>query len=825
MASDEENNEKQTNKDDNQNESSDLKTENVHYEGDVAVYTDPSTNYQYTWSNDKQEWVARDNTKYGFEDDTHTYTDNEGVKYFWDKDKNAWFPKLDDEFMARYQLNYGFVDNTTKEEPKETEPVVPKEKSKPKQDSAMKRKAPPPEPTWFDIDDEHNTNVYVTNLPLSLTEEEFVELMQKAGLIMRDGVTGKMKIKLYVDPETKNFKGDALCTYIRVESVNLALDLLDGTDLKGNKIKIERAKFQMKGEFDPKLKPKKRRKKDKEKLRRMQEKLFDWRPEKQLGERAKHEKVVIVKNVFESSMFDVDVSLILEFQQDLREECGKCGTVKKVIIYDRHPEGIAQVNMKEPEEADAVVQLLNGRWFGKRKLSAEIWDGRTKFKIAETDSQITQRIEKWEKFLEDDESKGTGTLYIRRRSQLLRETERSPDNWRQYLRVRSQLLQQRYGNSLDSNSSLGMLTRSMSKVNSPNVQNTSSGAVIPTNKADASRALVGGTTIAENYAFVGVHHIFDQHIEAVTMVKFANNDRSRFCCSSVDTTLSICCVNSTPPTVISVLKGHTKAVTGFDWSANNDLIASASLDGTIKVWNVADNICLRSINDPTNSTLLCCLYNNINNNLLITGNGKGEVGVANVSTGLFMKNTCKIGGNIMSITSDSNGKVLWVGNDRGEIISLVCDMGGNLHKTRRLLVSASNTITSLSYRAWISREARDPMLLVNCTDNTVCLFRIIDQEGGLQLKRKFHNKHQKHFIKSTFCPIMSFRQGACIVTGSEDSCVYFVDIEKPVSRACVNTLQGHASPVLGVTFNYDESLLATGDLEGLVIVWKRAVLT
>ncbi|KAK4876748.1 hypothetical protein RN001_009254 [Aquatica leii] len=418
------------------------------------------------------------------------------------------------------------------------------------------------------------------------------------------------------------------------------------------------------------------------------------------------------------------------------------------------------------------------------------------------------------------------TLYIRRRSQLLREAERSPDNWRQYLRVRSQLLQQRYGCPLESSSSISMLTKSMSKVNidASNVH-SSGGAVIPTNKADASRAMVGGTTIAENYAFVGVHHIFDQHIEAVTMVKFANNDRSRFCCSSVDTTLSICCVNSDPPSVIAILKGHTKAVTGFDWSANNDLIASASLDGTIKVWNVSNNACLRTINDPTNAPLLCCLYNNNNNNLLITGNGKGEVGVANVSTGLFMKNNCRIGGNVLSIASDSNGKLLWVGNDRGEIVSLICDMGGSLHRTRRLLINASSTITSLSYRAWISREARDPMLLVNCTDNTVCLFRIIDLEGGLQLKRKFHNKHQKHFIKSTFCPIMSFRQGACIVTGSEDSCVYFFDIEKSVSRACVNTLQGHSSPVLGVTFNYDESLLATCDLEGLVIVWKRAVLT
>lgn len=42
----------------------------------------------------------------------------------------------------------------------------------------------------------------------------------------------------------------------------------------------------------------------------------------------------------------------------------------------------------------------------------------------------------------------------------------------------------------------------------PNSQ--SPGLVVPTQQAEASRAMVGGTTISENYAFVGVHYIFDQ---------------------------------------------------------------------------------------------------------------------------------------------------------------------------------------------------------------------------------------------------------------------------------------------------------------------------
>lgn len=36
------------------------------------------------------------------------------------------------------------------------------------------------------------------------------------------------------------------------------------------------------------------------------------------------------------------------------------------------------------------------------------------------------------------------------------------------------------------------------------------GSLIPTQRAEASRAIVGGTSIGENYAFSGMHHIFDQ---------------------------------------------------------------------------------------------------------------------------------------------------------------------------------------------------------------------------------------------------------------------------------------------------------------------------
>lgn len=112
---------------------------------------------------------------------------------------------------------------------------------------------------------------------------------------------------------------------------------------------------------------------------------------------------------------------------------------------------------------------------------------------------------------------------------------------------------------------------------------------------------------------------------------------------------------------------------------------------------------------------------------------------------------------------------------------------------------------------------------VMCNITLYCIYyRVLNREGSLKLKRRFFVRHKNSrcLVRSTFCPIMSFRQGACVVTGSEDSCVYFLDIERDI-KPVVNKLQGHACPVLGVSFNYDESLLATSDYQGLVIVWSR----
>lgn len=325
-----------------------------------------------------------------------TYTDpSDGTVFEWDEEKKAWFPKLDEEFIARYQLSYG--ENVIAEPEPMPEPHIHTKEPQPKLEKKQVS-----EPSWFELDETKNTKVYVTNLPTEINEEEVVEFMQKCGMIEKDLETGKHKIKLYRD-ENGQVKGDALCTYIRIESVDLALRILDGSVLKDKTVGVERAKFMLKGDYDPTKKPRKRKKKDVEKLKRKQEKLFDWRPDKLRGERSRNENVVVLKRLFKPEEFDVNPAMLLEYQRDLREECAKFGHVKRVVIFDRNEEGVAQIFFKTPEEADRCVEVLHGRWFAGQKITAETWDGQTKYRKDETEEEKSARLKKWSEFLTKEE--------------------------------------------------------------------------------------------------------------------------------------------------------------------------------------------------------------------------------------------------------------------------------------------------------------------------------------------------------------------------------------------------------------------------------------
>uniref|UniRef100_A0A0B7BP01 RRM domain-containing protein n=1 Tax=Arion vulgaris TaxID=1028688 RepID=A0A0B7BP01_9EUPU len=209
----------------------------------------------------------------------------------WDYERKAYFPKNNTDLIAQYQANYGFnadqegVHELTDEEKtaqigdywrhyynvsSQEQPALPElddneisidcfDQTEVQQRS-IKRKsntvAAQHSSDWHDVNTDSIRQAYVTGLPHDITKEEFKKFMSKCGVIQSDIITSKPKLKLYRDNEGR-LKGDGICTYVRPESVTLAVQMLDGVDVRGYKVCVERARFEPKGEFDPMRKRKK----------------------------------------------------------------------------------------------------------------------------------------------------------------------------------------------------------------------------------------------------------------------------------------------------------------------------------------------------------------------------------------------------------------------------------------------------------------------------------------------------------------------------------------------------------------------------------------
>ena len=61
---------------------------------------------------------------------------------------------------------------------------------------------------------------------------------------------------------------------------------------------------------------------------------------------------------------------------------------------------------QSPEDADIAISMLDGRLYitgsDQRVLKAAAWDGKTKYKVNETEEEEKERLANWEKYLQDE---------------------------------------------------------------------------------------------------------------------------------------------------------------------------------------------------------------------------------------------------------------------------------------------------------------------------------------------------------------------------------------------------------------------------------------
>lgn len=319
------------------------------------------------------------------------------------------------------------------------------------------------------------------------------------------------------------------------------------------------------------------------------------------------------------------------------------------------------------------------------------------------------------------------------------------------------------------------------------------------------------------YSFVGMHCIFDECKASVNIVKFGHMSSELLAFGASNGLITLCSV----PEIVHRMTGHSKEVTDLDWSSNNQYLSSSSMDKSVRVWDVKKGECLRVIYGT--APQLSIRFHPVNNNILLVGNGSKEITAFNFSTGRLIHKLA-LDSDVTALDVDHSGHLLFAGDSRGAVHSVTVKMHHGsfvMRSAHRSSLKHKSATTTIQFRTF-SRLAAGPVLLAATQDGLLRFFTVALQiQGYLSLKCSLQLPPRARNIRASFCPLLSLQKGEFIVSGHEDSNVYFYDFTRP-RHPCVNKLQGHAVPVVGVAWNHGENLLASSDCEGLVIVWKRA---
>ena len=231
-----------------------------------------------------------------------------------------------------------------------------------------------------------NKWVYVTGLPSDATVEELEAHFKQVGILAVDPETQQPRVKIYRDP-TGAPKGDASVAYVRPESVELAVEILNGGLLRpGWPMTITKAVFQQKaggnnggeGGGGGQVKRRKVNEAKVKVARAAAKQALSWSEADDTGLGGKALRIVVVKNMFHPTECQAP-GFVEELQEDLEGECSALGPLEKMTIFERHPEGVVVIKFGTAFAAEQCVKLMNGRFFAGRKLQSSYWDGSTDY--------------------------------------------------------------------------------------------------------------------------------------------------------------------------------------------------------------------------------------------------------------------------------------------------------------------------------------------------------------------------------------------------------------------------------------------------------------